>query len=154
MPESKKHVIIWILFIIIIIMVIILFTPYYKPMKVIEKKLNLTFTSSAQIIHFNYDRLSEDLNAKILIDSQDVDNLRKSLLNYFGKEYIVQTNDDLPHNQFIFPWWDLDENEIEVCYMKIESGKRHWFLPSPKTVIFWAIISRQDDENYYLYLSR
>ncbi|WP_029501849.1 hypothetical protein [Lachnoclostridium phytofermentans] len=154
MSENKKMVIIRsILVIIIILLLTLLFIPNSKPMEIIESKLNTKLPSSSKISQFNYNRVLGDLNAKILIDAQSLDSIKKGLLKHFNNEYIIRNYADLPHNQNVISWWDLEEGDIEVCYKKIEGVKKHLIIPTPKTSIFWAIISKQKDGKYYLYLS-
>jgi hypothetical protein len=142
-----------IVIIILVLAGILLLTIKKEPLKIIENRINLTLPVKSKILKFDYNRWSENFNAKVLNDSQDVESLKRELIEYFGPEYIYEDTKFLPHIENTVKWWDLDKNSIVVCYETMIDGKKHWLLPSPKTVNVWAFIVKKNQKQYYLYIS-
>ena len=94
-----------------------------------------------------------DLDAKIMIDEVDLYNVQKELVKCFGQEFDYMNENYLPNFENVVTWWDMDKSNIEACYFKFASGKKHLFTSSPKTVEIWAFIVKQNDGQYYLYIS-
>lgn len=122
-------------------------------MNIIESKLNLALPPSSKIIDFDYDGWNDYFDAKILIDKQNVSSVKKALVKCFGQEFDYKNKKSLPNIENVVSWWDMDKSNIEVCYFKFLSGKKHLFRSSPKSVEVWAFIVKQNDGQYYLYIS-
>lgn len=151
MLHKRKHIIILIAFVAIIgILSCIYIVQYQNAFKIIKNKINLTIPPASKTIHFNYDSWSGGFDAKIQINGQEVERLRKNLIKCLGKEYIVKSISDLP---YIATRLHVKRDNIVVYYMGLREGEKHWILPGPKTTSVWAFIVKLNDGKYYLYIS-
>ncbi|MDF2588020.1 MAG: hypothetical protein K0S41_1861 [Anaerocolumna sp.] len=44
-------------------------------------------------------------------------------------EYDIESNQYIPNIGLNVSWWDLDDNNIEVCYFIATDGTKHTFFP-------------------------
>lgn len=154
MLHKKKYIIVVIISVTLIgILFLVYFTQSKEPADIIESKINLKLPSTSKIINFNSNRFSGDFDAKIQINANDIENIKKELLSFFKQEYIIKNIENLPQNEKYISWWDMDRNNVEVCYKTVISGEKHLLISTPKSAIVWAFIVKQSDENYYLYIS-
>lgn len=154
MLHKRKHIIILIALMAIIgILLCIYIIQYQNAFKIIKDKLNLTIPPASKTIHFNYDSWSGGFDAKIQINDQEVDKLRKNLHKCLGREYFVKNVSDLSYIDIIVKPWHVKRDNIVACFMGLREGEKHWLLPSSKTASVFASITKQDDGKYYLYIS-
>ncbi len=152
--SERKYIILRIIFVIsFILLFIILFAPNNKPVDVIKRKMDLILPSSAKILHFDFNRITGNFDAKIQINEHDIGGLRSELLKYFGQELFIESTDDIPNFQNTVAWWDMDKNNVVNCYYYAIDGTKHLFFSSPKMRDIWAFIVDQNDGEYYLYIS-
>lgn len=147
MSEERKYIIIRIAIVsIILVLVVVNILKYQTPTEIIEQRIHLKLPTTSKIINFSNNILTEDFEAKILLNKHDIEKIKNDLHKYFGHEY---DGDDLhiPNT-----WWDIDKNNIVSCYMALKSPKKYWILPTPKTVTVWAFIVKQSDGKFYLYI--
>ncbi len=119
-------------------------------MDMIDRKFNFKLPSSSKIINYKYYSMGGYFDAKILIDTQAVESIKKSLVEYFKNEYIIKNDDEIPNFQNSCDWWDLDKKNIESCYNIMIFGENEF---SPKTRDVWAFITNEKDGQCYLYIS-
>ena len=119
------------------------------PVKVIESSIDLKLASTSKIINFDYFSIMGNFTAKVQINEEDIETIRKSLLGYFEREEIIQNEYYIPNFRNVISWWDMDKENVVNCYYKAVDGE----IPGPKTLEIWAFIVKQDDDLYYLYLS-
>lgn len=116
-----------------IILVGIIFMPCYNakrnPEKVIERKILLTLPKTSNIIHFKYYIWNKRFATKIQINDHDIEKIKEDLLKYFEMEYDKESNQYIPNIGLNVSWWDLDDNNIEVCYFIATDGTKHIFFP-------------------------
>lgn len=153
MFHKKKYTILLVLIILTCVFLVIVLLPISNPADVIKRKIDVTLPASAKIIHFNYNKFTGNFYAKVQINNQDVESIQKDLLDYFRQEYDIENSLYFPNIKNNIQWWDVDKNNIEVCYKALIDGEKHWFVPTPKTTIVWAFIVKQNDGKYYLYIS-
>lgn len=154
MLHEKKYIIIAVIFVsLAVVLLFIFYTQSKNPADIIKSKIRLKLPITSKIIKFNYNGFSEDFEAKVQISNSDVENIKEELLSFFKQEYIITNIENLPHNKNFISWWDMDKNNIEVCYKTVVSGKKHMFVPSAKSAIIWVFVVKQDDQKYYLYIS-
>lgn len=139
--------------ILIILLLIIYLAPKTKPINIIEHKLNLILPSSSKILNFDYNKWNGDFHIKIIVEKQNMEKIKKDLINFFKQEYIIISNNDLPNFQNTVNWWDMDKNKIDICYFTSIIGKKHLFKSSQKSIEVWAFIVKQNDRTYFLYIS-
>ncbi len=123
-----------------------------KPKNVIEGNLNLRLPSTSKIINYQYDNMGGYFDAKILIESNQINDIKEQLNNFFGG--VSNRNlSEMPNFENTCQWWDLDKNSIETYYLKYVSGGYSIFKRLPKSRGIWAFISKDNEGNYYLYIS-
>jgi len=141
-------------FVIIIILfcgvTVVFFLQKGKPNNIIESKLNVKLPPSCKIVNFTYNRKEDSFNTKISIENQSVDYVKEQLNGFFGGEAPNKATERLPNFKNICPWWDLENQNIEVSYMRFVD-ERKWF--SRKSHDVWAFISKDNNDQYYLYIS-
>jgi len=153
MIEKKNIVILLVIVILVGIVLIVCFIPKDKskdnPVDVIESNFNLRIPSTAKIIHFDYGSWNGDIALQVQFSSNDLESIKKELDNYFGEPY---EDNVINYNGYGISWWNVDKNNIVVWYQAQVEGKKHLFLPSPKTINYWAFITNEDGQ-YYLYIA-
>lgn len=152
MLNNKKMIISFIL-LLLFLCIFFLLVIINKPIDIIESKLDVTLPSSSKVINFDYNGWNDNFDAKILIDKQNVDNMKKELEKFFRSEFDYKNKNSLPNIGNVVSWWDMDKSNIETCYFIFLSGKKHLFRSSPKSKEVWAFIVKQNDGQYYLYIS-
>ena len=98
-----------------------------EPVNIIENKLDITLPSSFKIIKFDYNGCDDYFDAKILLNKRNVDSIKKELEKCIGKEFDYKNKNNLPNFENVVSWWDMDKNNIEVCYFQFIPGKKHLF---------------------------
>lgn len=155
MSYINKYVIsvLVILIIIVFIMIFGFFIQKDKPLNIIEGKLKIKLPTSVNIVNYNYNRKEDNFDAKILINNESVDYVKKELNVFFGGKAPNKVIEKLPNFKNESPWWDLDKQNIEISYKKFVNGEKKLFGYSPKTRVVWAFISKDKNGQYYLYIS-
>ena len=138
----------------IILMVGIIFAAYLfyqsSPENVIKSRLNLSLPASAEIINYQYDSNGRYFDAKILIEEQSINDIKKQLDNYFGGVTSEENMKHMPSFKNSASWWDMDNDNIVAAYMNFVDVKM-WFNLVPHEV--WVFISKDKEDKYYLYIS-
>jgi hypothetical protein len=97
------------------------------------------------VVNYNYHWLYGFFEAKVLINEGNLDNIKSKLLKFFTEE---------THRKYSLSnrpqWWDLNDRYL-AAYYKVEAGPK-FLIFSIITTSNLAIISKQDDGKYYLYL--
>lgn len=153
MIKVNKFIIIALMIVIIISLIVVNLLLLSSPTKIIANKLKFKLPYSSRIIHFEHNRLSGYFAAKILIDEQSLEVIRKDLRRYFNEELNIKCEDDIPNFENNFTWWDLDKSKILACYNTIISGEKKFIWASPKSRDVWAFITDENDGQHYLYIS-
>ena len=123
------------------------------PYDVIKDRLNLSLPTTSEIVNYKYSNRYESFHAKILINNSDVESVKNSLIAFFKREAIIHNEKQIPRCENTVDWWEMDKDRIELCYFKAAYGKQRLFRSSPKTIEMWAFLVKQNDENYFLYIS-
>ena len=149
----KKNIIIIIIVVIILIITLIniYLIPKESPAQIIESKFELILPSTSKIVKFDYNSWNGDIAVKVEFNSNDLESIKSRLQNYFGEEYDFK-NIAIPFNGYGITWWDMNKNNIIVCYSAFTEGEKHWFIPSPKTIVVWSFIVNEDGK-YFLYIA-
>lgn len=154
MFQRKKYIIIAISIIILICIIIVIFYILKdKPIDVIEKTLKIKLPASARIVNYSYYNDGDYFDAKILITEQSINDLKKQLYSFFGGIIPDIDSITMPNFENVSSWWDLNREDIEVCYRNAISGKKKWFKSSPRFHDLWAFISKNKNGQFYLYIS-
>jgi hypothetical protein len=125
-----------------------------KPKNVIKDRLNIMLPADSQVIHYDYDKSGDYFDAKISISNESINYIKKELDNFFGGLAQKDAVENLPNFINASPWWDLDIHNAEVeVYMRFVTGKSQLFKPVPKSRQVWAFISKESNNQYYLYIS-
>ena len=145
-----------IVLIILVIIVALFFILTSNAKKIIAKKFSVELPISSEIIRVSYNRFNGNFVAKIEIDRSEVDTLKSSLSEYFIQEKLHEKNSDYRNISMNYTpeWWDLSPNENLICFSQMENGVQDiigW--SKPLTAYTSAVISENNDENYYLYVA-
>jgi len=124
-----------------------------RPKNVIEDKLGIKLSVESKVVNFTNNIFSEYFNAKILIESDNIDGIKKELDKSFGGAADEEAIQRMPNFSNTCSWWDLNAQNIESCYTKFMSGKKRMFGNTLKSREVWAFISKDDSSRYYLYIS-
>ncbi len=152
--KQKKVIITVIITIVLIVgLVSILLFQKSRPKNVIEDKLGIKLPAESKVINFNYDMFGEYFDVKISIGRDSVDSIKKELDRYFGGLADEITTERIPNFSSTCSWWDLDTKNIEFCYTRFVTGKKKLFGYAVKSREVWAFISKDNSEQYYLYIS-
>jgi hypothetical protein len=84
------------------------------------------------------------------LNKRIIDTVKNILLDYFYNKDIKDFR-RIPYN-FKPKWWDLDYKYKIIAYGGAESGPADLFGLTGKSVTKSAVITMQQDGNYYLYL--
>ena len=106
--------------------------------------------ASAEIINYQYDSNGRYFDAKILIEEQSINDIKKQLDNYFGGVTSEENINEMPSFKNTASWWDMDNDNIEASYMNYVDVKKFNTI-MPRRV--WAFISKDKEDKYYLYIS-
>lgn len=148
-----KKVIIAIAIVLIVGSISILLFQKSKPKNVIEDKLGIKLSAESKVMNFNYNMFDEYFDAKILFGSDSIDSIKKELDNYFGGIADENTIERIPNFRNTCSWWDLDIQNIELCYTRFVAGEKKIFRDTLKSREVWAFISKDNNSQYYLYIS-
>ena len=122
-----------------------------KQLELIKKDIKLDLPSSAKVTNFSYYKDSGSFEAKIYLDEQNINEVKKKLNNYFGGELTKPY--DMWHFENTCSWWDLKEKNVNVSYRTIV-GERNGSDADPSyTRNVWAFITKDDQGKHYLYIS-
>lgn len=151
MMKEKKNIFIM-LSVIILLVIIILYFIKQSPKNVIQNKLGIKLPYTSRVINYTYYKVGEHFKAKIFVDKQEINALKKQFSSSMGGI----SSEKYPES-FNFKntctWWDLDKNYIEVSYTKDVDGEKKLFGYSLKTRIIWIFISKDKEGQYYIYIS-
>ncbi len=148
MLTKRKLIIISICIILVASAVAVYFILHNSPMNFIESKLKFNLPKESKII--NYRQHGNFIKAKVLIKRESINDLKENLKNTI-KSYPVKDAEDMTITKNSVPWWDLDNRDIEDMYMKWVDEDKLFDYPEPHQL--WAVISKNKDGQYYLYLS-
>lgn len=146
---NKRKIKLIIIFAALLTMVAIWIAKYmnYDPADIIQSKMYFRLPSNTKIIHFDYNFIDSSFDAKVQIYTKDLESIKKILRERFGDEYDFKSH-NITLNRDNIKWWDMDLNIIEACYNFFEAGKNHRMIEN------WVFVAKQEDGNYYLYLTR
>jgi hypothetical protein len=125
-----------------------------KPQNILESKIKLKLPPKSKVVKYQYNYFAGDFYIKILIDNESVNSLKEQLNSALGgvsdQKYPQHIN-----FQNTCEWWDLDNKKIEVSYhMFVSDIKRLFGIGySRKSHEIWAFISKEENGQYYLYIS-
>ena len=134
-----------------LLLIICFFVTNKDPIDIIKNKLHISLPSSSKVIKYDYNRVTGDFDAKILIKENDIEIIKDNLLVRFSQEYRVNKN-YLPRFKNTVTWWDMDINNIESCYHGQVASKNYLFFPNHKTSEMWVFITKQNYGKKYLYI--
>ena len=134
-----------------LLLIICFFVTNKDPIDIIKNKLHIFLPSSSKVIKYDYNRVTGDFDAKILIKENDIEIIKDNLLVRFGQEYRDNKN-YLPRFKNTVTWWDMDINNIESCYHGRVASKNYLFFPNHKTSEMWVFITKQNYGKKYLYI--
>ncbi len=147
MLTKRKRAILAISIITIVIAIVATyFILHNSPINFIEGKLKFNLPNESKII--NYRQHGDFFKAKILIKKENISDLKDKLKNTIGS-YPFDA-DDMPVTKDSVPWWDLDNHDIEGIYSNFFDENTGSGTVSHQ---LWAMISKNKDGQYYLYLS-
>jgi len=157
--NKKKYIIVGLLILVMIIGIVVTRcaskenTPKYisaekrTPEEIIEENLGMTIPDTASVIEFRYPKHGY-FYAKILIDEENVSNLeRQVILTKVDSEYL----DFMPNFRNSCSWWDMKREDIILAF----TGFEPHYNGSGGTAYTeaWIFIVKDDDGQYYLYIS-
>jgi hypothetical protein len=147
----KNKVIILVLLIIIIGFILFLFFIHSgNPIKIIEEKFGIKIPATVEVVKYEYNKMKGYFAVKLSI-SNDISNiLTDEFTKYFKAEYSDYHN-NAPNYSDLIKWWDLDTENIIVCFYDLESDNARLFWTSNKSYEVWVIISRENNQ-YYMYI--
>lgn len=153
MLKHKKKMIV--LVVIILIAGIIVAKKAFQnnnPVEIIETTFHMKLPSTAKIINFDCFKSGKEFNAKVQINEENIENVKKSLLDYFGYEESLENKEDRIYNfNNTISWWDMNKRNVVNYYFDFIPRKNRLFFSSP-TIEIWAFIAKQDDGLFYLYI--
>ena len=129
------------------------YCEYREPKKVFARILDFELPDASMVLEHYYDASKERFDAKILIESDMVGELKDRLTASFGRE-LPEDYRYSPH-RYIDSWWDLDFDNVILRYYKMVNGKKSIFgYVGGSTSSIWAYLVYSDKGEYYLYVSR
>lgn len=121
-----------------------------KPIDIIESKVKIKITSSSSIINFMQNSYG-GFKAKISLEDQNIEEIRNQLNEFFGGTAPSKAAiNGLPNFQNTCPWWDLDEKNIEITYIRFVDERKFFTRMSHKV---WVFVSKDHNGQRYLYIA-
>ncbi len=95
----------------------------YEQNRIIEKYIKTKLPDPSKKLKFN--RNGEHFNAKILLEKNQVEDLKKQLIARFGEEDLLELKEDIKMYNFksSCEWWDLDNKDIVNLYFGMTMGE-------------------------------
>jgi hypothetical protein len=121
-----------------------------NPIKIIEEKFGIKIPATVEVVKYEYNKMKGYFAAKLSISSDISDILTDEFTKHFKAEYYDYYN-DAPNYSDLIKWWDLDTENIIVCFYDLESDNTRLFWTSNKSIEVWVIISRENNQ-YYMYI--
>ena len=124
-----------------------------NPQKIIEKKLGLKLPTTSQIVKYRYNWFDGFFEAKIKLEKKYINIVDNDLCENFEQEKDRRTEINVQELSLNYKpeWWNVND-EILMLYKDHEIGPERILRGGIMTVKKIAIISKQSDGNYYLYL--
>jgi len=120
-----------------------------NPRRVFARIFSFELPETAKFIEYHYQSSGDYLGAKIKIDRNDIENLSRNLLSFFGEE-IPDEEEYFVRN---YSWWDLEKCDIVSGYMRIVAGKKTFGI-GPKSSSIWVYLASSDSVESYLYIDK
>lgn len=138
--------------IIIIILLVVGVIMFLKSKLFIKTTLHINLPASAKIVNIRgyFDLGIYRYDAKILIPDSSIDSISQQLIDFMGEPKIKKDNSDIPNFEITCSWWDLDKDSISEYYARYKNQR---ILLSRVRREIWAFIYKDDNNQYYLYIS-
>ncbi len=153
MLSDRKWMFVMVGIILVAGLILVNYFQSVDPQQRVQRTLGIKLTTGSQIERFRYSKQSDAYKAKIRLSTMDLDNIKKDIVELLGSPKELSVLKDIPNFKNTAPWWDLDVENVEVCYMRTMSGEKRLFRATLKTREVWALISKGNDNQYYLYIS-
>lgn len=152
MIKKKKFIVIGGIIAATIIIVILVMYITSRPWFVIENRLNIELPADSKIVNYTYDRDGDYFYVKIFVEKNNLAQLRSQLDTIFDFKLDDYSLEEVPFFANTCPWWDLDIKNVENYYKKVFIYESSIFR-TLRARDSWAFISKENDGEYYLYIS-
>jgi len=136
-----------------IIIGILFYVVYFNPRIAFKRTFGCELPDSAVIVNYEHIEhlfLENVLYFKVSLNESDYDRLKKEFSEILvDAGFMEMTEDDfIPNMEYNCSWWDLNDDEIQLGYYAMQSGKK-----GAKTVILYVFFAESAEGEYYIYAS-
>lgn len=124
-----------------------------NPFNIIEETINIKMPASAKVEQYTYYDDGGYYDIKIRLAEDYMSDLQDQLNHIFHQSIPKQDYENPNYFKGTCSWWDLDYKNVVIAYNGFCDSVKKWYKATPDSHEVWVFISKQDDGNYYLYIS-
>ena len=135
----------------VVIIIVGFFLIFRNPTSIIEGKFHIKLPSNTIVINHEYNMIRGRFAAKLEIEPEAVESIREGLIKHFIKEDTGYKTLNFNYENSI-EGWNISVNNIITAFSKPGSDDTHLFLKNQRTVEVFAYITKDNEDQYFLYV--